>query len=87
MSGEQMPKVDLKKDGNLMNKSLVDYMKLVEKENLNRVQKLKRLRRNNLITAFGLSASVLGIYGYSIYSVSQETFLDDFNQPPTEEAK
>jgi len=45
------------------------------------LQKLKRIRRNNLLTAGALGVSVLAIYGYSIFSVQQEKFLDDFEEP------
>lgn len=31
--------------------------------------------------------SVLGIYGYSMYAVQQEKFLDDFEEPAKEEIK
>ncbi|CAL1295499.1 unnamed protein product, partial [Larinioides sclopetarius] len=36
------------------------YMKRIEKENLDRVLRLKRMRRNNIITGFGLAGAVLG---------------------------
>ena len=42
-----------------------------------RVQQLRKVRRTNLITAGVLGASVLSIYGYSIWSVGTEKFLDD----------
>lgn len=78
---EQMPKLNLNKDN--LNKSVIDYMKIVEEQNRKRVEKLKRIRRNNLLTAFGLGFGVLSIYGYSIFAVRQETFLDDFERPAT----
>lgn len=78
-SGDQMPKLNLEKDK--VDQSVIDYIKIVEAQNRARVEKLRRLRRNNLITAFGLGIGVLSIYGYSIYSVSQEKFLDDFERP------
>ncbi|XP_073999458.1 coiled-coil domain containing 56 [Rhodnius prolixus] len=80
---DRMPKVDINSSSAPLNKNLLDYMKLVEKQNLERVQKLRKIRRNNLITAFSLGAGVLGIYAYSILSVKQESFLDDFNPPST----
>jgi len=33
------------------------------------------------MTAGALGVSVLAIYGYSIFSVQQEKFLDDFEEP------
>lgn len=64
-----------------LNKTQLEFMKLIEQQNLERVNKLKRLRRNNLITAGILGAGVLGIYAYSMLSVKQEKFLDDFEEP------
>uniref|UniRef100_A0A1B0BRU2 rRNA adenine N(6)-methyltransferase n=1 Tax=Glossina palpalis gambiensis TaxID=67801 RepID=A0A1B0BRU2_9MUSC len=51
-----------------LDKAQLEFMKLIEEQNLERVQKLKRLRRNNLITAGALITSVVGIYAYSILS-------------------
>ncbi|KAF6205728.1 hypothetical protein GE061_019901 [Apolygus lucorum] len=65
MADDRMPKVDISKEAN---KNIIDFIKLAEKNNLERVRKLQRLRRNNLITAFSLGAGVLGIYGYSIFA-------------------
>lgn len=64
-----------------LNKAEIDFMRLIEKQNLERVQKLQRLRRNNKLTALALGSSVLGIYFYSMFSVKQERFLDDFEEP------
>nr|CAD7399516.1 unnamed protein product [Timema cristinae]CAD7433089.1 unnamed protein product [Timema monikensis] len=80
---ESMPKVDFEKDKAKFKNTAVDYIKLIEKLNLERVQKLQRIRRNNIITGCVLGGSVLGIYAYSMYSVKQETFLDDFDEPAT----
>jgi hypothetical protein len=74
-----MPKVDPVK----LKQSEVDFIKFVEKQNLDRVRKLQTLRRKNLITVSLLGLGVLSIYGYSIYSVKQENFLDDFEVPAT----
>ncbi|XP_037266983.1 cytochrome c oxidase assembly factor 3 homolog, mitochondrial [Falco biarmicus] len=40
----------------------------------------RRLRGRNALVALGFGAVVLGIYGYTFYSVSQERFLDDLEQ-------
>lgn len=79
---EVMPKVDLSKvQSDKNNIHIKDYMKLVEDQNFRRVERLKRLRRNNLITGLTLGAGVLSIYAYSMLAVKQETFLDDFDEP------
>lgn len=70
--GESAPKLD---------RAQLEFMKLVEKQNLERVAKLQKVRRNNLITGGALLTSVIGIYTYSILSVKQESFLDDFDEP------
>jgi Coiled-coil domain-containing protein 56 len=88
-----------------LKQSEIDFMKIIEEQNVKRVLKLKKTRKNNIITgncgelqkfrqshfyffpAVSLGISVLGIYGYSMYAVQQEKFLDDFNEPIKEEIK
>ncbi|XP_074028622.1 coiled-coil domain containing 56 [Leptinotarsa decemlineata] len=77
MSDDHMPKVDISK----LRQRELHFIKEVEAKNLERVQKLTALRRKNLITGLLLGVGVLGIYGYSMYAVKQETFLDDFEEP------
>lgn len=74
---ERMPKIDLSK----LKQSDLDFIKYIEKQNRERVEKLKRLRKTNLITAGILGCGVFSIYLYSMYAVKQETFLDDFDEP------
>jgi len=64
-----------------LNKTQLEFMKIIEQQNLERVQKLQKTRRNNIVTACCLGAGVLGIYAYSMFSVAQEKFLDDFEEP------
>lgn len=78
---DQMPKVDFDKDKSRLSETQLNYMKYIENQNIERAQKLKKLKRNNIITALTLGAAVVGIYAYSILAVKQETFLDDFNEP------
>lgn len=78
---DRMPNVDPGKDKHSLSEIQLTYMKYIEKENIERVQKLKKLRRKNIFTALTLGAAVFGIYAYSILAVKQETFLDDFNEP------
>ncbi|KDR17579.1 Coiled-coil domain-containing protein 56 [Zootermopsis nevadensis] len=80
---EQMKKVDLMKDKANISRTTIDYMKVVEKENLRRVQALQKLRQRNIGTGLMLGAGVLGIYFYTIFAVRQEKFLDDFDEPAT----
>lgn len=76
-----MPKVDLVKDKANISRTTIDYMKIIEAENLRRVQALQKLRQRNVITGLMLGGGVLGIYLYTIATVRQEKFLDDFDEP------
>lgn len=78
---KQMPNIKYADKAIKIDKAQLEFMKLIEQQNFERVHKLQRVRRNNLITAGALVTSVLGIYAYSIYSVKQEKFLDDFDEP------
>lgn len=73
-----MPKLEVA-DKLKLSQAQLDYMKILEKQNVERVAKLKRLRRNNLITGFSLLGAVIGIYAYSILAVKQEKFLDELD--------
>lgn len=80
MSGDnQMPKLNLERDGQKLSQSQLFYMRLVEQQNMERVAKLAKLRKNNILTGALLGIGVLGIYGYSIYAVKQEKFLDELD--------
>lgn len=79
--GDKMPKVNLKDSGRKLSQTELDFMKIIEKQNLQRVQKLQRMRRTNIITGCLLGGGVLSIYLYSMFAVQQERFLDDFNEP------
>ncbi|CAI9618168.1 unnamed protein product [Staurois parvus] len=51
-----------------------------KKEMAQWAQKAKKLRHRNIITGLAIGGIVLGIYGYSFYSVSQEKFLDELEE-------
>lgn len=43
---------------------------------------MKKYRNRNITVGLCLAAGVLGIYGYSMFAVKQENFLDeDFDKP------
>lgn len=81
MSSAKEPNFKIQEPGRKLKPSEVDFMKLIEKENINRVKKLQNLRRRNNLTGLILGGSVLSIYLYSMYAVKQEKFLDDFSEP------
>lgn len=78
---ETMPKVDVKKDGRRLKSTDIVYMKRMEQQNIERAQKVQIYRKANNRLAFALGLGVIGIYTYTIYSVKQEKFLDDFEEP------
>lgn len=77
---DQMPTVDFNKQGEV-DKRILQQIKFVERQNLVRVTRLQRMRKNARYTGLLLGGITLSIYGYSIYSIKQETFLDDFEEP------
>lgn len=79
-NSDQMPKVDFVKEGEI-DKRLLQQIKFVERQNLLRAVRLNRMRKNARFTGLILGGIALSIYGYSIYSIKQETFLDDFEPP------
>ena len=76
-SKDQMPKLNISSDKVKLTQAQLDYMKILEKQNIDRVAKLKRLRRNNILTGIALLGGVFSIYSYSILAVKQEKFLDE----------
>uniref|UniRef100_A0A1A8IHT5 Cytochrome c oxidase assembly factor 3 n=1 Tax=Nothobranchius kuhntae TaxID=321403 RepID=A0A1A8IHT5_NOTKU len=43
-------------------------------------RKTSKLRTRNVVTGLGIGALVLGIYGYTFYSVSQERIMDEIDE-------
>ncbi|XP_072753676.1 cytochrome c oxidase assembly factor 3, mitochondrial-like [Anoplolepis gracilipes] len=78
---QNMPKVDLLKDAEKLKFTDVVYMKRLESQNLERAKRVQGYRKSNNRLAFALTLGVIGIYSYTIYSVKQEKFLDDFEEP------
>ncbi|XP_078385887.1 cytochrome c oxidase assembly factor 3 homolog, mitochondrial [Cetorhinus maximus] len=69
-------RVDPKKDN--LSKEQIEFMRQVELAQWHK--KLQKRRGRNLITGLAIGAIVLGIYGYTFYSVSQERFFDDLEE-------
>lgn len=76
-----MPKVDIIKDATKLKSTDLIYMKRLEEQNFQRAINVQKYRKANSRTAIGLTLGVIGIYVYTIYSVKQEKFLDDFEVP------
>lgn len=81
MSSAKESSFKIQEPGRKLKPSEVDFMKLIEKENIARVQKLQGLRRRNNLTGLVLGGTVLSIYIYSMFAIKQEKFLDDFSEP------
>lgn len=81
MSGADKFKISNPSEGPKLTAAQIAFMKLTEQENLKRVRQLDAIRRRNWITGWTLGACVLSIYGYTILTVKQEKFLDDFEEP------
>ena len=77
--GDRMPKVDLKKDQ--LTGFQKEYMQRVQEQNLERAKKWSGIRRNNRYVGIGLGCLAISIYGYSMWAIKQEKFLDDFEEP------
>ncbi|XP_015217431.1 cytochrome c oxidase assembly factor 3 homolog, mitochondrial [Lepisosteus oculatus] len=43
-------------------------------------KKSQKLRGRNVVTGLAIGAVVMGIYGYTFYSVSQEKILDELDE-------
>lgn len=78
---ESMPKVNFKQSESL--KKALTYSKWMEEKNLERALIAKKTLRNKRKILFGSLAVVFGIYAYTIGKISQETFLDNFDEPET----
>lgn len=74
-------KITNPREGPKLTAAQIAFMKLTEQENIKRVQKLELIRKRNWMTGWTLGLCVLSIYGYTILTVKQERFLDDFQEP------
>lgn len=82
MSGaKQSFKITNASEGPKLTPAQIAFMKLTEEENLKRVRKLEAIRKRNWMTGWTLGFCVLSIYAYTIFTVKQERFLDDFKEP------
>ncbi|XP_034715703.1 cytochrome c oxidase assembly factor 3 homolog, mitochondrial [Etheostoma cragini] len=43
-------------------------------------KKTQKLRTRNVVTGLAIGAIVMGIYGYTFYSVSQEKIMDEMDE-------
>lgn len=59
----------------------MDFVRKAEKKNKERAKMHKFFRRTDWMIAATCFSIVIGIYGYTMYAIKQERFLDDFEMP------
>ncbi|XP_038634685.1 cytochrome c oxidase assembly factor 3 homolog, mitochondrial [Scyliorhinus canicula] len=69
-------RLDPRKDS--LSKEQIEFVRRVELAQWHK--NLQKRRGRNVLTGLAIGAVVLGIYGYTFYSVSQERFLDDLEE-------
>jgi len=81
-SGQQMPEIDMSKDFAKLSDTEKHFVKKLEALNLARAKETKSVWKKNRWTAAFFGGLALSIYGYTMYSMRQEHFLDDFDTVP-----
>lgn len=61
-----------------LSKEQMHFIRHVELEQWKK--KTQTLRTRNVVTGLAIGALVLGIYGYTFYSVSQERIMDELDE-------
>jgi len=59
----------------------MDFVRKAERKNKERANMHKFFRRTDWMIAATCFAIVGGIYGYTMFAIQQEKFLDDFEMP------
>ena len=77
-AGDQMTKIDPKKDWHKLSEKDRHYMQEIERRNRIRVQALTKSRKKNRYIGGVLGVLVLGIYAYTLKSIRpEETYFDE----------
>uniref|UniRef100_A0A1A7WDN3 Cytochrome c oxidase assembly factor 3 n=1 Tax=Iconisemion striatum TaxID=60296 RepID=A0A1A7WDN3_9TELE len=61
-----------------LSREQIHFIRQVELEQWKK--KTSKLRTRNVVTGLAIGALVLGIYGYTFYSVSQERIMDEIDE-------
>lgn len=69
-------RIDPEKEG--LTKEQLQFIKQVELQHWGK--KAQKVKTRNLLTAFAFGAVVVGIYGYTFWSVSQENIMDELDE-------
>lgn len=59
----------------------MDFVRKAERKNSERAKRHRFFRRGDWMIAGTCFGIVIAIYGYTIYAIQQEQFLDDFEMP------
>jgi len=73
--------VDLKDVQAKLGGSTLAFVKKAEKKNAARAAKHVKYRKKDWMIGLACLGIAGGIYGYTIYAMKQEKFLDDFDMP------
>ena len=57
------------------------YASKLNAKKLDEYQKVQKVKTYNRLVGALLATFVLGVYGYTMFAISQEKFLDDFDVP------
>lgn len=79
--GDQTRKINIGQSEPKISNLQFEFMKRIERQNLERASIAAAQRRSTNRFAIGLTTLVVGIYVYTLSAVKQETFLDDFLEP------
>ncbi|XP_043483036.1 cytochrome c oxidase assembly factor 3, mitochondrial [Leptopilina heterotoma] len=77
---DTLQKVNVKTDQKLTTTDLIN-IKRIEEINRKRVASVRKIKQRNIISALSLALFAGGVYVYTIRTMKQEEFLDDFNEP------
>ncbi|KAK5851142.1 hypothetical protein PBY51_001958 [Eleginops maclovinus] len=69
-------RIDISKPG--LTPEQLYFIRQVELEQWKK--KTQKLRARNVVTGLAIGAMVMGIYGYTFYSVSQEKIMDEMDE-------
>ncbi|XP_037610791.1 cytochrome c oxidase assembly factor 3 homolog, mitochondrial [Sebastes umbrosus] len=69
-------RIDPVKEG--LSREQIHFIRHVELEQWKK--KTQQLRARNVVTGLAIGAMVIGIYGYTFYSVSQERIMDEMDE-------
>lgn len=74
MADDQLQKFDPVKQKHLLNKTALDFMKIIEERNRERVEKLRKVRQRNIYTGIGLGVFVLSLWILNVCCKTRNIF-------------